>query len=123
MAPSMQEGIAIELVVTDTQPKLNLATRHWLALPVAMTIEELQLWLSSQNVKDLQGLAEAFKSAAGFAIFGKAVAANTCLHQGDRLELLGPLLADPKLARRQRVQTRRVEQAGKGQFDRWTRNR
>ncbi len=123
MTPSMQQGIAIELVVTDTQPKLNLATRHWLALPVALTIEELQLWLSSQKTKDLTDLAEAFNKAAGFALYGRAVAANTCLNQGDRLELLGPLLADPKLARRQRVQTRRLEQAGKGQFDRWTRNR
>ena len=119
----MQEGIVIELVVTNTQPELNLATRYSLELPAAMTIEALQLWLSSQNDKDLQGLAEAFNSAAGFAIFGRAVAATTRLNQGDRLELLSPLVADPKLARRQRVQTRRSERASKGQFDRWTRNR
>ena len=119
----MQEGIAIELVVTNTQPELNLATSYSLELPATMTIADLQFWLSSQNVKDLQGLAEAFNSAAGFAIFGKAVPASTRLNQGDRLELLSPLLADPKLARRQRVQTRRSERASKGQFDRWTRNR
>ena len=119
----MQESIAIELVITNAQTELNLATRYWLELPAAMTIEALQLWLSSQNDKDLQGLAEAFNSAAGFAIFGKAVAASTRLNHGDRIELLSPLLADPKLARRQRVQTRRLERASKGQFDRWTRNR
>ena len=38
-----------------------------------------------------------------YAIFGKAVNATTVLRDGDRLELLRPLIADPKQARRRRA--------------------
>jgi putative ubiquitin-RnfH superfamily antitoxin RatB of RatAB toxin-antitoxin module len=39
----------------------------------------------------------------GYAIFGKAITATTELRDGDRLELLRPLVADPKQARRRRA--------------------
>ena len=39
----------------------------------------------------------------GHAVFGERVPATGVLHPGDRLELLGPLLVDPKEARRQRA--------------------
>jgi putative ubiquitin-RnfH superfamily antitoxin RatB of RatAB toxin-antitoxin module len=42
-------------------------------------------------------------AALGYAIFGKPVSAATLLRDGDRLELLRPLIADPKQARRERV--------------------
>ena len=42
-----------------------------------------------------------------FAIFGKPVTAATRLRDGDRLELLRPLVADPKQARRERAGRRR----------------
>jgi putative ubiquitin-RnfH superfamily antitoxin RatB of RatAB toxin-antitoxin module len=38
-----------------------------------------------------------------YAIFGKAVNATTVLRDGDRLEVLRPLIADPKQARRMRA--------------------
>jgi putative ubiquitin-RnfH superfamily antitoxin RatB of RatAB toxin-antitoxin module len=41
------------------------------------------------------------------AVFGVRVDANAPLHDGDRLELLRPLLADPKDARRQRAAARK----------------
>jgi len=41
------------------------------------------------------------------AIFGRAISATTVLRDGDRLELLRPLIADPKQARRMRA-TRRA---------------
>ncbi|HEV2606841.1 MAG TPA: RnfH family protein [Xanthomonadaceae bacterium] len=43
--------------------------------------------------------------AAGlsYAIFGKTITATTVLRDGDRLELLRPLVADPKQARRLRA--------------------
>ena len=37
------------------------------------------------------------------AVFGHPVAPHDPLHDGDRLELLRPLIADPKQARRQRA--------------------
>lgn len=41
--------------------------------------------------------------AAGVAVFGVQVTARTLLHEGDRVELLRPLLIDPKQARRRRA--------------------
>lgn len=42
-------------------------------------------------------------AALTFAIYGKAVTPETLLREGDRVELLRPLLADPKQARRRRA--------------------
>ncbi|HTA63953.1 MAG TPA: RnfH family protein [Xanthomonadaceae bacterium] len=39
----------------------------------------------------------------GYAIFGKSIHSGTLLRDGDRLELLRPLVADPKQARRRRA--------------------
>ncbi len=41
---------------------------------------------------------------AGVAIHGERAQPQTVLHDGDRLELLEPLLADPKESRRRRAQ-------------------
>lgn len=38
------------------------------------------------------------------AVYGVRVTPRTALHEGDRLELLRPLIADPKDARRRRAQ-------------------
>ena len=40
---------------------------------------------------------------AGYAVFGERVSADAPVHGGDRLELLRPLLLDPKEARRRRA--------------------
>jgi putative ubiquitin-RnfH superfamily antitoxin RatB of RatAB toxin-antitoxin module len=55
--------------------------------------------------------ASAIAAAAGLVavdltrigIFGKAVAADTLLREGDRVEILRPLKIDPKEARRRRA--------------------
>lgn len=39
-----------------------------------------------------------------YAVFGERVAHDALLHDGDRVELLRPLQADPKEARRRRAQ-------------------
>ena len=44
---------------------------------------------------------------AGYAVFGERVTPTTPLRDGDRVELLRPLLADPKDARRRRAATQR----------------
>lgn len=41
--------------------------------------------------------------AARLAVFGRSVTPGSPLHDGDRIEILRPLLADPKQARRQRA--------------------
>lgn len=45
--------------------------------------------------------------AVAYAVFGLRVEGDALLRDGDRVELLRPLLADPKEARRQRVEDRR----------------
>ena len=42
----------------------------------------------------------------GFAVFGERVEADAPLRDGDRIELLRPLVADPKEARRRRAAER-----------------
>ncbi len=49
---------------------------------------------------------EAARAPAAFAVFGREVAADSLLRDGDRLELLRALPNDPKLARRERAQTK-----------------
>ncbi len=46
---------------------------------------------------------DADPETVGYAVFGLRVTRETVLRDGDRLELLRPLLADPKDARRRRA--------------------
>lgn len=50
-----------------------------------------------------------FEAALGYAIFGRAVERCTPLRDADRIELLRPLVADPKESRRQRAAERPIE--------------
>ena len=50
------------------------------------------------------GLADGYP-LAGMAVFGRRVAEDGVLQEGDRLELLRALVLDPKEARRLRAQT------------------
>lgn len=52
----------------------------------------------------------------GVAVFGRRRSPEERLCPGDRIELLGPLRADPKEARRRRVAHRRVA----GGRDKWS---
>jgi putative ubiquitin-RnfH superfamily antitoxin RatB of RatAB toxin-antitoxin module len=45
--------------------------------------------------------------AVAYAVFGQRTEGSAILREGDRVELLRPLLTDPKDARRQRVEERR----------------
>jgi putative ubiquitin-RnfH superfamily antitoxin RatB of RatAB toxin-antitoxin module len=44
---------------------------------------------------------------AAYAVFGQRVELDAVVREGDRIELLRPLQADPKEARRQRVEEKR----------------
>lgn len=48
------------------------------------------------------------EGVAGYAVFGERAAAETVLRDGDRVELLRPLQADPKDARRRRAASQRA---------------
>jgi putative ubiquitin-RnfH superfamily antitoxin RatB of RatAB toxin-antitoxin module len=53
------------------------------------------------------GWAIGIEDAGRVAVFGRAAGAATPLHDGDRVELLRPLQADPKDRRRERAGVRR----------------
>jgi putative ubiquitin-RnfH superfamily antitoxin RatB of RatAB toxin-antitoxin module len=53
------------------------------------------------------GLADTCGATPDFAIFGVRVAADAALRPGDRVEVLRPLLVDPKEARKRRAAIRR----------------
>lgn len=61
---------------------------------------------SVHDAVNAAGWGEDMKTVA-YAIFGQRATPETALHEGDRVELLRPLQADPKEARRQRVEERR----------------
>lgn len=50
-------------------------------------------------------------SVSKVGIFGKLKTLDTVLREHDRIEIYRPLLADPKTARRQRVEQKRARQA------------
>ncbi|PJK02504.1 RnfH family protein [Lysobacteraceae bacterium NML75-0749] len=91
-----------------------------------MKIEILAVWsehVQSQTLALADGatVADALAAStlardfplAGMAIFGKRVTETTVLHEGDRLELLRALLADPKQSRRKRAEAAQAEKTAK----------
>ncbi|MBM3376153.1 MAG: RnfH family protein [Betaproteobacteria bacterium] len=76
-----------------------------------------------ENADLHESLRACWQKAAGFAIWGQVVGLDRPLQPGDRVEILQPLQADPKDARRLRVEGLRRAQAEQGRFDRWTRSR
>ena len=52
----------------------------------------------------LQRFPEIDLARAGLGIFGRVVAPDTPLRDGDRVEIYRPLIADPKQGRRERAQ-------------------
>lgn len=54
-----------------------------------------------------------FEAALSYAIHGQRVERNTPLRGGDRIELLRPLVADPKEARRRRAAEQALPRASR----------
>lgn len=82
------------------------------ALPDRQELLTLTLPAGSSAAEALRrsGLLQRYPELAAspsLAVFGRMVQAGTVLHDGDRLELLRPLLADPKLRRRERSRVER----------------
>jgi len=67
--------------------------------------------LEASGIVDRFGL---FEAALTYAIFGQAVERSTPLREGDRVELLRPLVADPKESRRQRAAERPLPRSNPG---------
>ena len=88
-------GIVVEVVVA--WPRRHLHRR--LALPEGTTVGQ---------AVSAAGFDEATMAAVvGTAVHGERVATDRPLRDGDRVELLRPLQADPKEARRRRAERQR----------------
>ena len=79
------------------------------ALPGAQEVLEVELpqGVTVKRALGLSGLLDRHpdinESTVTLGIYGRTVAADTILRDGDRLEIYRPLLADPKLTRRGRA--------------------
>jgi putative ubiquitin-RnfH superfamily antitoxin RatB of RatAB toxin-antitoxin module len=87
------------------------------ALPNKQLIKTLEVPVGTtahQAVK-LSAIAEAFDAAipedGPLGIFGKAVANEHVLREGDRVEIYRPLIADPKEVRKERAAKARIARA------------
>ena len=78
-----------------------------LALPRRHLLAALQLPPGTTVADAVRASGLPLEGIAGYAVFGERVTAETPLRDGDRVELLRPLLADPKDARRRRAATQR----------------
>ncbi|MCW5580852.1 MAG: RnfH family protein [Luteimonas sp.] len=90
-----------------------------------MRVQVVRAWREGFEAEDLElpegaRVADALAATrlsqggvAGHAIHGERTTPQAVLREGDRLELLGPLLVDPKEARRERART----QAGRVRGD------
>jgi putative ubiquitin-RnfH superfamily antitoxin RatB of RatAB toxin-antitoxin module len=79
------------------------------ATPEKQLILELEVEpgsLARETVKSCgieQHFSEIDTDSCDIGVFGKAVADDYALHDGDRIEIYRPLIADPKEIRRQRA--------------------
>lgn len=95
--------------------------RAGLMLPAGASLRTAGDWLLQSGEHPV--LVQAWSEAAGYAVFGHLKDLDASLGPGDRIEILASLKADPKEARRQRVNSVRRARAQAGAFDRWTRAR
>jgi putative ubiquitin-RnfH superfamily antitoxin RatB of RatAB toxin-antitoxin module len=86
------ESIAVEIVYA--LPDRAWSVRHVLAAPA--TVGQA-LAMGLPDAPDME------VDASRLSIFGRAVGLDAPLHDGDRVEILRPLLVDPKEARRGRA--------------------
>ncbi|MBF6025507.1 RnfH family protein [Lysobacter niastensis] len=90
-----------------------------------MRVELLRAWprrfeRAEVELRDGASLADALREAGwaddvettGYAVFGVKATLQSLLADGDRVELLRPLQADPKDARRRRAESRRGGKTG-----------
>jgi uncharacterized protein len=88
------DEITVEICAVTSQQ----TTRQRMVLPAKSRLLDIR---RTSGLCD--ELARAWDCAAGFAVFGENRSLQSPLEDGDRVEILRPLQADPKEARRQRA--------------------
>jgi uncharacterized protein len=89
---------AHEIVVEVCAATPQQTTRQKISLPAKSQLLDIR-----SHCDLCEALTKAWDCAAGFAVFGEIRGLQSQLQDGDRVEILRPLLADPKEARRQRA--------------------
>jgi putative ubiquitin-RnfH superfamily antitoxin RatB of RatAB toxin-antitoxin module len=90
-----KEQITIEVVFA----KLDEQVMEQLHVPSDTTIEEA---IRQSGILDRFPEIDLAHNKVG--VFGKAAALQSTLHDGDRIEIYRPLIADPKQARKKRAE-------------------
>ena len=94
--PAENQGVAMRVEVIYALPDRAWSAR--IELPEGSTAAE------ALSRSGLPGQVPGMEPATlGYAVFGRPIGPQTILRDGDRLELLRPLNADPKQARRRRA--------------------
>jgi len=82
--------------------------QHVVEVPAGATIAQALAAMVTSAPADVAGLrARVADGRLAIALFGRPATGATVLHEDDRIELVGPLRADPKQARQHRVQRQR----------------
>jgi putative ubiquitin-RnfH superfamily antitoxin RatB of RatAB toxin-antitoxin module len=110
MAPAEVGGVMVEVVVEVAySPGPRRVDLVPLTLPMGTTVEAA---VAASGL--LACHAVPAEPAPALAVWGRLVPADTPLRMHDRVELLRPLLVDPKEARRQRYRTQAERRPGRG---------
>ncbi len=110
MAPAEAGGVAVAVVVEVVySPAPRIVDIVALTLPSGSTVEDAVVASGL-----LARHAMPAEPAPALAVWGRTVTADMPLRMHDRVELLRPLLVDPKEARRQRYRTQAERRPGRG---------
>lgn len=106
--PQAAAGSRIAVELAWVEPDGSVASRA-IELPAGSRVGDALAALKGSRFGD--PLLEALtRGELVVAVYGERCGTGEPLNAGDRVELLGDLAADPKLARRRRVDKRRAQQ-------------
>jgi hypothetical protein len=105
MAPADAAALRVEVAYS---PQPRVVDQVLLSLPAGSTVADA---VQASGLLARHGLADA--AGLGLALWGRAVDASATLRDRDRVELLRPLLVDPKEARRLRYRSQAERRAGR----------
>ena len=113
--PENADPPIVEKADADAEPILFLSARSaersivdvndWVDRVVRERVQTIPGVSSVRILGEKRQAMRLWMDPARLAVFGRAVTPETRLHDGDRIEILRPLLADPKTARRKRAET------------------
>lgn len=102
------EIVRVEIVWVEADGSIG---RSAIRLPAGSRVGDA-LAVLADHERGAALLGELARGRLTAAIFGERCDGATLLQEGDRIELLGPLAIDPKLARRRRAQAPAVRRRG-----------